>query len=318
MGASAIEVVDYTDFNAGGEKRARFIDRMGTALTDIGFFAIKNHGISPDRIDAAYRAARAFFALEDRVKQSYEDVAKMAQRGYTSFGKEHAKGANQPDLKEFWQVGRTDVPDSHVVHQKFGANVWPREVPEFRQAMTALYEGLDSLGRTLLVGCAEYIGEDPTWLTDMARDGDTILRVIHYPPVDESAPAEAVRAGAHEDINLITLLIGATEEGLELQRNDGTWMPIRAGHDEILVDSGDMIQNCTNGLYKSTTHRVVRPRSEKRGVPRFSMPCFIHPRADVSLAPSGRAIEKTGGAPRFPSVTAGTYLDMRLKEIGVG
>jgi isopenicillin N synthase-like dioxygenase len=318
MSASGIQVVDYTDFVAGGARRARFIDQMGKALVDIGFFAIKNHGISPERIDAAYRSARTFFALDEKQKRLYEDPAKKAQRGYTSFGKEHAKGANLPDMKEFWQVGRTDVPDTHVVHQKFGANVWPKELPEFREAMTALYEGLDSLGRTLLVGCAEYIGEDPTWLADMAKDGDTILRVIHYPPVDESAPAESVRAGAHEDINLITLLVGATEEGLELQRKDGTWMPIRAGHDEILVDSGDMIQNCTNGLYKSTTHRVVRPRSEKRGVPRFSMPCFIHPRADVSLSPSARSIEKTGGAALFPSMTAGAYLEKRLKEIGVG
>jgi len=334
MTSPGIAVVDFTDARAGGERRARFVDGVGAALAHIGFFAVRNHGIPSSTIEAAYREARAFFALTDDVKRRYEDAARKAQRGYTSFGKEHAKGVDAPDLKEFWQVGRTDVPDDHAIHAPYGPNVWPRERPAFRQAMTALYESLDALGRELLVACAEYVGEPAGRYADMAREGDTILRVIHYPPVDDEplpavrssdaggiadgALSESIRAGAHEDINLITLLVGATEDGLELLQKDGSWLPIRAQHDEILVDTGDMMQWCTNGLYRSTTHRVVRPKSEKRGEPRYSMPCFIHPRPDVVLAPSSSTIAKTGGVRRYDPITAGDYLTRRLKEIGVG
>lgn len=318
MTSAGISVVDFTDARGDPVRRARFVEGVGAALAHIGFFAVRNHGIPSLTIEAAYREARAFFALPDATKRRYEDAAKKAQRGYTSFGKEHAKGADAPDLKEFWQVGRTDVSDDHPIHAPYGPNVWPAERPAFREAMTALYESLDALGRELLVACAEYVGEPATRYADMAREGDTILRVIHYPPVDERAPSESIRAGAHEDINLITLLVGATEDGLELLQKDGTWLPIRAQHDEILVDTGDMMQWCTNGLYRSTTHRVVRPRTEKRGEPRFSMPCFIHPRPDVVLSPSSSSIEKTGGVRHYEPITAGAYLTRRLKEIGVG
>lgn len=318
MQQSSIPVVDLEDLRAGGERRARFVETMGRALVDIGFFAVKNHEISREDIAAAYEEARAFFSLPLDVKRRYEDPAKKAQRGFTSFGKEHAKGMDAPDLKEFWQVGRTDVPDDHPVHRVFGPNVWPDEVaPGFRPTMTRLYQGLESLGRELLVLCAEYVDEDPAWYADAAREGDTILRVIHYPPVPPDAPASSIRAGAHEDINLITLLCGATAEGLELLQRDGTWLPVVAGHDEIIVDAGDMLQNVSNGLFKSTTHRVVRPPNEKANEPRFSMPCFLHPRGDVDLTPRERCVALTGGEVRYPSITAGEYLAQRLREIGL-
>lgn len=318
MSQASIPVVDVDDLLAGGARRARFADVMGRALCDTGFFAVKNHPISKDVIEAAYDRARAFFTLPLEQKLRYEDPAKKAQRGFTSFGKEHAKGMDAPDLKEFWQVGRTDVPDDHPVHSLFGPNLWPDDVvPGFERAMTSLYEGLESLGRELLVVCAEYIDDEPAWYGDAATEGDTILRVIHYPPVPKDASSSSIRAGAHEDINLITLLCGATADGLELLQRDGTWLPVVAGHDEIIVDAGDMLQNVTNGLFKSTTHRVVRPADEKANEPRFSMPCFVHPRGDVDLTPRSRCVALTGGAPRYPSIAAGAYLAQRLKEIGL-
>jgi isopenicillin N synthase-like dioxygenase len=313
-----LPVVDLRDRTAGADPFRRFVGAVGAALQDTGFFAVTGHGIPAALIDDAYRHARAFFALPAATKARYEDDARKAQRGFTSFGKEHAKGQAAPDLKEFFQVGRTDVPDDHPVHRPYGPNVWPDDtVAGFRATMTKLYEALDVLGRTLLIAAAEHLGDDPRWYADAVDGGDTILRVIHYPPVPAAAPRESIRAGAHEDINFITLLVGATEDGLELLQKDGTWLPIRAQHDEIIVDAGDMLQNATNGFYKSTTHRVVRPRSEKRGEPRFSMPCFVHPRADVDLTPRAAAVARTGGAATYPSTTAGAYLQQRLAEIGL-
>ena len=318
MSRSSIPVVDLRDLTAGADAFRRFVATVGAALQDTGFFSVTGHGIPRALVDDAYAQARAFFALSAQDKAAYEDAKRKAQRGFTSFGKEHAKGQDAPDLKEFFQIGRTDVPDTHPVHAPYGGNVWPDDrVPGFRPTMTKLYEALDVLGRTLLVAAAEHLGDDPRWYADAVDGGDTILRVIHYPPVPAAAPAESIRAGAHEDINFITLLVGATEEGLELLQRDGTWLPIKAHGDEIVVDAGDMLQNATNGFYRSTTHRVVRPKSEKRGAPRFSMPCFLHPRADVDLTPRAAAVAKTGGAARYQSVTAGAYLQQRLAEIGL-
>jgi isopenicillin N synthase-like dioxygenase len=316
---SHIPVVNVSDLHATGERRAHFIATLGAALADTGFVAVTGHAITRAMIDDAYARARAFFALPTATKGAYEIASKKGQRGFTSFGKEHAKDAAAPDLKEFWQVGRPDVGDDHPVHALYGPNTWPDDTtPGFSAAMTKLYVGLDALGRELLAAAAEYLGDDPQWYTGAVDGGDTILRVIHYPPVDENAPPESVRAGAHEDINLITLLVGATEPGLELLQKDGTWLPIQAAHDEIIVDAGDMLQNVTNGIYKSTTHRVVRPKSEARGLPRFSMPCFLHPRGDVDLTPRAACVAKSGGSPVHRSITAGAYLAQRLAEIGLG
>ncbi|MFZ9888965.1 MAG: isopenicillin N synthase family dioxygenase [Myxococcota bacterium] len=318
MKEASIPVVDLKDLRSGGPRRAAFVRTMGDALRDIGFFAVRNHDVTPDAIALAYEKARAFFALPLDQKRRYELAAKKGQRGFTSFGKEHAKGSQAPDLKEFWQVGRTDVPDDHPVHGVYGGNLWPEDVtPGFQGALTRLYEGLESLGRELLLCCAEYLEEETQWYEDAAMEGDTILRVIHYPPVAADAAVSSIRAAAHEDINLITLLCGATAEGLELLQRDGSWLPVVAGHDEIIVDAGDMLQNVTNGLFKSTTHRVVRPAGELADQPRFSMPCFLHPRGDVDLTPRSRCLDLTGGTARYPSITAGEYLAQRLREIGL-
>jgi isopenicillin N synthase-like dioxygenase len=315
MTDSNIPVVDYRDWQAGGEARARFVRGVGESLADIGFFALANHGIPAELTGAAYEAARAFYALPGEVKQRYHRAGAKAQRGYTGFGTERARDQGTPDLKEFWQVGRCGVPDEHPVHRTFGPNLWPDEVvPAFRDVITRLYLGLDGLGAACLEAAALYLDEPARRFADMAVDSDTIVRIIYYPPT-VGAPAGAVRSAAHEDINLVTLLSGATSEGLELLRRDGSWMPVHVDFSHIVVDSGDMLQNVTNGLYKSTTHRVVNPRDASTD--RYSMPCFIHPRRDVDLTPMATAVARTGGLTRYPSVTAGQYLDQRLREIGL-
>lgn len=315
MAVQNIPVVDLRDWVEGGAARQRFIAGVGESLAAIGFFAVSNHGIPPALTQQAYDVAKAFFHLPPDVKQRYHDAAKKGQRGFTGFGREHAKDSQAPDLKEFWQVGRPDVPDHHPVHALFGPNFWPSEVPDFGVTLVELYGRLDRLGEALLEAAASYIGEPPTRFKDMAHEADTIVRVLYYPPVAQDVPPGAVRSAAHEDINLITLLSAATAEGLEIKRHDGTWMPVHTGLDTIVVDSGDMLQNVTNGLYKSTTHRVVNPADARSE--RFSMPCFVHARADVDLTPLPSCVARTGGAPRYPSVTAGEYLLQRLREIGL-
>lgn len=314
-----IPSVDVADLHAGGERRARFIDVYGRALEDTGFVAVRGHAITKARLDEAYDVVRRFFALPEADKRRSEIPGAKGQRGYTSFGKEHAKGETAPDLKEFFQVGRPDVPPTHPIHSLYGPNVWPDDVvPEFGRVMTKLFVDLDALGQELLVAAAAYLGDDVNWYKDAVYEGDTILRLIHYPPVPPGANPSSIRAGAHEDINFITLLVGATEPGLELLQRDGSWLPVQAAHDEIVVDSGDMIQNVTNGRLKSTTHRVVRPAGERSDVPRFSMPCFIHPRGEIDLTPRAACVERSGGVAKYPSMTAGAYLAERLREIGIG
>lgn len=316
MFESSIPVVDVRDWHAGGADRERFVRGVGESLTAIGFFALANHGVSEELTRKAYETARDFFHLPPEVKARYHRAGAKGQRGYTGFGTEHARDSAAPDLKEFWQVGRTGVPDDHPVHGPYGPNLWPDDsVAEFQPVMSALYRALDDLGEICLEACAEYLGEPLRTFAAMADDSDTIVRVIYYPPT-VGAPPGAVRSAAHEDINLITLLSGATSEGLELLRRDGSWMPVHVSFDHIVVDAGDMLQNVTNGLFKSTTHRVVNPRDASSD--RYSMPCFIHPRKDVDLTPMASALARTGGEARYPSLTAGEYLDQRLKEIGLG
>lgn len=315
MTAENIPVVDLRDWHAGGEPRGRFVQAVGQSLTEIGFFAVRHHGVPDALTRRAYDVAHAFFHLPPDIKRRYHDPAKHGQRGYTGFATEHAKDAAAPDLKEFWQVGRPDVPDDHPVHRLYGPNAWPRELPELGPALVELYRHLDQLGAILLEACAIHIAEPPARFRDMAIGSDTIVRVLYYPPVAADTPPGAVRSAAHEDINLITLLSGATSEGLELLRHDRTWMPVHTGFDTIVVDAGDMLQNATNGLYKSTTHRVVNPGDASSE--RFSMPCFVHARAEVDLSPLPSCVARTGGVARFPRITAGAYLEQRLREIGL-
>lgn len=315
MSKIEIPVVLIQDFHAGGEARERFIKTVGDSLRDIGFFAVADHGISPELLRSCYASAETFFDLPKETKQESQPKGASGQRGYTGLYVEHAKDSEAPDVKEFYQVGRVDVPDDHVVHKPYGPNVWPTAVPDFESNLSSLYKAQNALGATLLEACALYIGEDKNLMTDMVAEGDTIIRVLFYPPLPADAPDGAIRAAAHEDINLITLLPGATASGLELLGRDGTWLEVAAQHDHIVVDSGDMLQNLSNGLFRSTTHRVVNP--EDRSSKRYSMPCFIHPERDADLTPLASCVEKTGGEAQFPSLSAGQYLRQRLEEIGL-
>jgi isopenicillin N synthase-like dioxygenase len=310
MSAQNIPVVDLADWNDGGIARQRFITAVGESLADIGFFAVRNHGVTDELMKRAYEQAAAFFHMPEATKARYHDAAKKAQRGFTGLGKEHARDSQAADLKEFWQLGRPDW-----VHPQFGENPQVAEVPDFVPAITDLYRKLDELGALLLRACALYIDEPVERFAETATGSDTIVRVLYYPPIGPDVPPGAVRSAAHEDINLITLLSGATSEGLELLRRDGSWMPVHTGFDTIVVDSGDMLQNLTNGLYKSTTHRVVNPGDATSE--RFSMPCFVHARPEVDLSPLPSCIERTGGTAKYPRITAGEYLDQRLREIGL-
>lgn len=302
-----VPVLDLQDFVAGSDsQQTTFVETMGHALRDIGFFTVINHGVDAALIRSAYAITEAVFCLTDAIKQQYDGSAIHGQRGYTQFGKEHAKGHNAPDLKEFWHLGRADSPL---------ANLYPAEVPDFQPIMTALFEQLDACAATLLEACALYLELPRPMLRDLVTESDTLLRIIHYPPIPLNASPASLRAAAHEDINLITLLCEATAPGLELLRHDGTWLPIQALPGQIVVDTGDMLQNLTNGLLKSTTHRVTNPNNDRDR--RFSMPFFVHPRSTVDLTPLPDCIARTGGRARYPSWTAGEYLAQRLQEIGL-
>lgn len=316
MAVQNIPVVSLRDWDEGGAARQRFVTTVGESLAEIGFFAVEHHGVPDALTQRAYEVARQFFHQPAEVKARYHRAAVKGQRGYTGFGTEHAKDSNAADLKEFWQVGRPDVPDDHPVHALFGPNFWPDEIAAFGPTLIDLYGHLDRLGGILLEAAATYLDEPADRFRGLAVDSDTIVRVLYYPPVSRDVPPGAVRSAAHEDINLITLLSGATSEGLELLRRDGSWMPVHTGFDTIVVDSGDMLQNLTNGLYKSTTHRVVNPGDATSE--RFSMPCFVHARSEVDLSPLPSCVARTGGEARYPRITAGEYLAQRLREIGLG
>lgn len=311
----SIPVVDYADFLSQDEKRKlKFIQAVGDSLKDIGFFALKNHGIPLEAVEESYRLGDEFFALSDEVKRSYLQPQIAHQRGYTAFGVEHAKNNPAPDLKEFWQTGR-----SHPTSGKtptYVPNVWPdRHVSGFKPVIDGLYVQMEQLSQNLLQSCSLYLDKPMNWLGSMAEDGNTIMRIIHYPPLGNDVPKGAVRSAAHEDINFITLLVTATADGLEVMDHDGSWIQVEGDASHIIVDSGDMLQNLTNGLFKSTTHRVVNPENSNER--RFSMPMFVHPRNEIDLTPRQEFVEITGGKVNYQSITAGDYLHQRLVEIGL-
>ena len=309
-----IPVVNLEKFTQStAADRAAFIKSTGEALTDLGFFALEGHGISDALIAKAYNTAEKFFDLDTKTKLKYEDMELKGQRGYTSFGREHAKDSSAPDLKEFWHVGR-DIFVQEERRELYPHNVWPEELVEFKKIMLELYLKLEDCSFQLLRACALYLGEREDLFSNMAVDGNSILRVINYPPVPAQKHPSSVRAAAHEDINLITLLCESTAPGLELLQRDGTWRPISALKGQIVVDTGDMIQNLTNGILRSTTHRVTNPDNSRER--RFSMPFFVHPRAEIDLSPLKNCVEKVSKK-NYPDISAGQYLNQRLKEIGL-
>jgi isopenicillin N synthase-like dioxygenase len=307
LSSDFIPTLDLQAFLAGSpQEQAQFVEALGQALEQTGFFVLGNTGIEAD-VRAAYESAAAFFALPTDVKLQYEYPHLKGQEGFTRFGREQAKDAALPDLKEFWHVHRRSLPQP--------GSFWPQEVPDFRGTLIRLYGQLDACAAYLLEACALYLGQPRPWLKDQVVEGNTVLRVAHYPPLAEEVPAGSLRAAPHEDINFITLLCEATAPGLEILTHRGDWLPLQAQPGQIIVDTGDMLQNLTNGLFKSTTHRVVNPANPQDS--RLSLPFFVHPRSEIDLTPHPACVDQTGGTARYPSLTAGEYLAQRLREIGL-
>jgi len=310
--------LDLLDFTAGTPaQRERFSNDIGKAFTETGFVTITNHGMDKTLIDELYLTVQQFFALPDEKKRMYEVPGLAGQRGYTSKGKEKAKDALTPDLKEFWQRGQTVIGDDEL-KKSYPENVKVQELPRFDAVTEEVYRRLEVAGRSLLKAISLYLGLDEAYFEDKVINGNSILRAIHYFPIEnpETISPDAVRAGAHEDINLITLLIGASADGLEVLTRGGDWYPVKAYGEDIVVNVGDMLQRLTNNKLKSTTHRVVNPPRELMKTSRYSVPFFLHPKADMSLAALESCVDERH--PKiYPDCTAGEYLDERLREIGL-
>jgi isopenicillin N synthase-like dioxygenase len=310
-----IPLVDMRDWTEGNDQeRVRFVGAVGDALKEYGFLRVKGHSVVPEVIEPAYAAARAFFALPVVSKSRYCVRGGGGERGYTPFGAEHAKGTPTPDLKEFWHTGR-ELDHGHPLNAVYPPNQWPDELDAFKPAMLGLYRSLEGVARDMLEVIARYLGESPDLLSSLAKDGNSILRSLHYPPMMDVPMVEgAVRAAAHEDINLITLLVTSSHSGLEILRRDGRWLSVNAEPGEIIMDSGDMLGRITNNTIAATTHRVVNPNEDRSE--RFSMPFFVHPRPEAIL----RVLDSCRGEGMpdpVPDITGYAFLRERLDEIGL-
>ena len=305
------------DFRRLHNDRINFVRELGAGYAEFGFVAITHHGVSAELIDSAYATFERFFALPTEDKLRYHLKGMGGARGYTGFGIETAKDSKFPDLKEFWHVGR-NLPPGHHFQEVMPANLWPAEIADFEKVSYGLFEALDQLGRQMLMAIALYLQLPENFFEDKVELGNSILRPIHYPPIQEGNTS-SVRAGQHEDINFITLLIGSSAEGLQLLRRDGSWLPVTtpkgAAGDVIVVNIGDMLQRLTNHVLPSTTHRVVNPDGEKRRQPRYSIPFFLHPNPDYLIETLPSCITATRPN-RYPTpITAHDYLMERLREI---
>jgi len=289
-----------------------FANELGRSFVDYGFAVIRDHGIPQDLIDRAEQKSKQFFALPEEVKKKYFIEGQGGARGYTPFGIETAKGLNASDLKEFWHVGR-ELPAGHKFGSSMPPNVWPLEVPSFKDTFLELYEAFDLAGLKVLRAIARFLKVDEDYFTDTVRDGNSVMRLLHYPAQTEPT-GEHIRAGAHEDINTITLLLGAEEAGLELKTKDGRWIPVISRPGELVINIGDMLQRLTNGMLRSTTHRVVNPPPQRRGFSRYSMPFFLHFRSDFLIEALPGTVPPDE-QPKWPPITANDYLQERLREI---
>lgn len=315
MSNVGIPSVDLNDFiNGNPEQKAAFVQQLGKAYEDIGFVAVKGHFLSDALSADLYEQVQQFYGLDNNVKESYEVPGLAGQRGYTSFGKEHAKGRTEGDLKEFWQFGQY-VDDGDPIKAEYPDNVSVNELPKFNALGKEAYKKLEETGKYMLRAIALYLGLDEFYFDDKIHNGNSILRAIHYPPITNE-PKSAVRAAEHEDINLITLLMGASAEGLEVLNKQNNWVGITALPDQLVVNVGDMLQRLTNNKLKSTTHRVVNPPKEKWGTSRYSIPFFLHPKSSMKLDCLPSTVDSTHPLAYEP-ITAGEYLDERLREIGL-
>jgi isopenicillin N synthase-like dioxygenase len=306
-----IPAVDLAAFTSGSKtEKQQFIAGLGKAYEEVGFVAVKNHGINDELITGLYKNVQQFFSLPLEKKKQYEIPGLAGQRGYTSFGQEHAKGSDAPDLKEFFQYGQEAAGEI-----KYAPNVRVVEIGDFNITFMQAYRAFEQSGKKLLQAIALYLGLEEFYFDEWVNDGNSILRAIHYPPITNE-PKSAIRAEQHEDINLITLLVGASADGLEILTKQNQWVAVTSLPDQIVVNVGDMLQRLTNNKLRSTTHRVVNPPRELWHTSRFSIPFFLHPKAEMPLACLESCITEKR-LKEYEDITAGEYLDERLREIGL-
>lgn len=312
---SLVPSVDLTDFLSDDPKRKqKFIDEIGKAFEEIGFVALSGHFLSDDLVDSLYAEIKKFFDLPQETKENYEIEGIGGQRGYTSFGKEHAKGRKEGDLKEFWHFGQY-VTNSPKLEKEYPDNVIVNELPKFNEIGKESYKMLEKTAKYVLRALALHLNLDEYYFDDYIKNGNSILRPIHYPPIT-SEPKNAVRAAAHGDINLITLLMGAHGKGLQVKNHDGEWVDAIAKPDELMINVGDMLSRLTNNKLLSTIHQVVNPPKELWGTSRYSVPFFMHPVSEMPLNCLENCIDEDH--PKlYADITAGAFLHERLIELGL-
>jgi isopenicillin N synthase-like dioxygenase len=312
MDTIAADHIASVSLNEADRDPEGFAQKLGKSFEEYGFAIIADHGIPDELIQRAEAKSKAFFALPEEVKRQYHIAGQGGARGYTPFGIETAKGYSAHDLKEFWHVGR-DLPAGHPFRGHMPDNVWPAEVDSFKDTFQELYATFDRTGLKVLKAIARFLKLDEDYFTDTVRDGNSVMRLLHYPAQSEPT-GEHIRAGAHEDINTITLLLGAEEAGLELKTRDGRWIPVSPKPGELVINIGDMLQRLTNGHLRSTSHRVVNPTPDRASHARYSMPFFLHFRSDFLIEALPGTVP-TGEEPRWEPITADGYLQERLREI---
>ncbi len=312
---SGIPSVDLRDFISGDDHRKQqFIADIGKAFGDIGFVALSGHFLSEELVENLYSEIKRFFEMPQDVKDSYEIEGIGGQRGYTSFGKEHAKGRKVGDLKEFWHFGQY-VENDPRLEAEYPDNVMVKELPAFNEVGKETYQMLEKTAKYVLRALALHLGIEETYFDEYIKNGNSILRPIHYPPITEE-PKNAERAAAHGDINLITLLMGAHGKGLQVQNHEGEWIDAIARPDQLMINVGDMLSRLTNNKLKSTIHKVVNPPRELWGSSRYSIPFFMHPISEMSLNCLEECID-TDNPKKFQDITAGEFLHERLVELGL-
>ncbi|WP_330441682.1 isopenicillin N synthase family dioxygenase [Flavobacterium sp. C4GT6] len=310
-----IPSVDLRDFLSDNpERKQKFVNEIGKAYEDIGFVALKGHFLDQKLVDRLYASVKDFFNLQLETKEQYEISGIGGQRGYVSFGKEHAKGRKEGDLKEFWHFGQYLDPNSKY-NEIYPPNVDVKELDDFNAAGKETYKMLEKTGIYVLRALSIYLGIDEFYFDKYVSEGNSILRPIHYPPITDE-PKNAVRAAAHGDINLITLLMGAQGRGLQVQNHNGEWIDAIAQPDELVINVGDMLSRHTNNKLKSTIHQVVNPPKELWGTSRYSIPFFMHPVADMKLNCLENCINENNPK-QFDDITAGEFLHERLVELGL-
>jgi len=312
---TGIPQVDLSQFVKGdASQQAAFVEALGKAFTEIGFVGVVNHGIPKELIKKFFEESERFFAQDLEIKDKYEVKNGAGQRGYCSFGREHAKQSNVGDLKEFYQFGQ-ELPEGHELKDVYMDNIYTEELPDFNKTARELYQAFEASGAHLLEAIAIFLGLDRNYFNPHIEGGNSILRAIHYPPITQE-PKSAIRSEEHEDINLITLLVGASADGLQVRPLGQDWIDVKALGDGIVINVGDMLQRLTNNKLKSTTHRVVNPPRELWHTSRISIPFFLHPRSDMDLTCLEDCVTEETPL-QYEPITAGDYLDERLREIGL-